>query len=164
MTKRQRRPNRGGGRPGAGGRARANGPGRPDQPGRPAQPARPNGQRPRGAASGRPGSRAGQPLPARSFYTPGASGTRQAVERSSARPLAYLQQMPRWLPPLAVLALLVTGLAVPGWIGAVALVLVAAFLGWLGYMSWPTIAVPGRLLRISAVACMLAFAVVQAGR
>jgi hypothetical protein len=89
---------------------------------------------------------------------------RQAIERSSARPLLFLHQLPRWLPPLVLLALLVTGFAVPGWIGAAALVLVAAALGWLGYLSWPTLTAQGRLLRVAAVACVLALAVVQAGR
>ncbi len=86
------------------------------------------------------------------------------MERVSAQPLIFLQQLPRWLPPVAVLALLITGLAVPGWIGAVAFVLVAAFLAWLGYLSWPTISTSGRLLRIAAVACLLAFAAIQAVR
>jgi hypothetical protein len=86
------------------------------------------------------------------------------VENFSARPLVFLQQLPRWLPLLAVLALLITGLAVPGWIGAAALVLVAIFLGWLGYLSWPAIAVPGRLMRMAAVAILLASAVVQTRR
>jgi hypothetical protein len=86
------------------------------------------------------------------------------VERPSARALVYLHQLPRWLPPLAMLALLITGFAVPGWIGATALALVAVFLGWLGFLSWPTLAVSGRLLRVAAVACLLALAVAQAGR
>ena len=129
---------------------------------------RSGGQRPRGTAGGRPGpraaSRAAPAVPAARPVTPGASETRQAMERFSAQPLIFLQQLPRWLPPVAVLALLITGLAVPGWIGAVAFVLVAAFLAWLGYLSWPTISTSGRLLRIAAVACLLAFAAIQAVR
>ncbi len=109
-------------------------------------------------------SRARRPVPAARPVTPGASETRQAVERASAQPLIFLQQLPRWLPPVAVLALLIAGLVVPGWIGAVAFVLVAAFLAWLGYLSWPTITTSGRLLRIVAVACLLAFAAIQAAR
>jgi hypothetical protein len=89
--------------------------------------------------------------------------TRQAIERSSARPLLFLHQLPRWLPPLVLLVLLVTGFAGPGWIGAAALVLVAVALGWLGYLSWPTLTAQGRLLRVAAAACVLALAVVQAG-
>ena len=95
---------------------------------------------------------------------PSGPGARQAVERASVRPLIFLQRLPRWVLLLAVVALLVAGFAVPGWPGAAALVLVAAFLGWLGYLSWPTLTGQGRLLRVLAVACVLALAVVQAGR
>jgi hypothetical protein len=122
---------------------------------------RPSGQRPRGTSSGRPGSPNGhpgspndRPTPA-GPVTPGASGTRQAVERFSARPLVFLAQLPRWVPMLVALGLLITGFIVPGLIGAAALLLVAIFLGWLGYMSWPRINASGRVLRVVAMACMV---------
>lgn len=121
--------------------------------------------RPRGASSAGGRTRAGRPLPAgQNLYTPGAGGTSSSVERASARPLVFLHQLPAWLPPLAMLALLITGFALPGWAGATALVLVAALLAWLGYVSWPALAARGRLLRVAAVACVLAIAVVQARR
>jgi hypothetical protein len=124
--------------------------------------------RPSGTGGGTPRggkARGGRPLPAGgSLYTPDASGTRSSVERSSAKPLVLLHQLPAWLPPLVMLALLIAGLALPGWIGATALVLVAVLLGWLGYMSWPALATRGRLLRVAAVACVLALAVIQAVR
>ena len=59
------------------------------------------------------------------------SSSRQALQRRSALPLAYLRHLPAWLPPTVLAALLVAGLAVKGWPGAVALCVVAAFLGWL---------------------------------
>jgi len=130
-----------------------------------AQRPRPGGQRPREAPSDRSPSPGGQPLPAgQGPYTPGASGSRLAVERSSARPLLFLRQLPWWLPLIVVLALMITGFVVPGWIGAVALVLVAGFLAWLAFISWPRVNIPGRVLRITAVACMLGAAVLQARR
>lgn len=100
----------------------------------------------------------------RSLYTPGASDSRRALERSSARVLLYLRQLPRWLPPVVLAALLLAGLTVHGPVGAVALVLVAAFLGWLAALSWPRLSPPGRLLRVAATACLLALAVYQALR
>ncbi len=109
--------------------------------------------------------RSRRPLPAGdSFYTPGAGRARHSLERSSARPLAYLHQLPGWLPPILLLALLIVGLAVPGWIGAASLVVLALLLGWLGFLSWPSLTVGGRLLRMAAAACVLAIAVVQALR
>jgi uncharacterized protein DUF6703 len=128
---------------------------------------RSGGQRPRGAAGGRPGSPAGRPAPADRPVrpgTPGASETRQAVERFSARPLVFLTQLPRWVLLLIVLGLLISGFAVPGLIGAIALLLVAILLGWLAYLSWPSINASGRVLRVLALACMVAIVVWQARR
>src|SRR5215470_13723862 len=101
-----------------------------------------------------------RPLPrGNSFYTPQASPARRSLERSSARPLVLLHQLPVWLVPLVV-----TGLAVPGWPGAVALVLVAAFLSWLAALSWPRLGPGARLLRVAAVVGLLVIAGIQAVR
>jgi hypothetical protein len=124
---------------------------------------RPRRRPPGGSGPGGQRQEAGGQRP-QSLYTPGASGTRQSVERASARPLMYLRQLPRWLVPLAMILLLVAGFAVPGWGGAVALVLLAACLAWLGYLSWPALAGGGRLLRIAAIVCVLALAGWQAAR
>ena len=117
---------------------------------------RSGGQRPRGTSAGRPGSPGGRPVPAGRPGQPGASETRQAVERFSARPLVFLHQLPRWILLLIVLGLLISGFAVPGLIGAIALLLVAILLGWLAYLSWPSINASGRVLRVIALACMVA--------
>jgi hypothetical protein len=60
--------------------------------------------------------------------------------------------------------LLVAGLAVRGPGGAVALVGVAAALGWLAAVSWPRLSAGGRLGRLLAVAVMLGLAAWQATR
>jgi Family of unknown function (DUF6703) len=98
------------------------------------------------------------------LYTPGASSTRRALERASARYVAYLHQLPRWLLPMVTAALLVLGLAARGWPGAIALVLVAAFLSWLAALSWPALPARSRLLRAATIACLLAVAAFQAVR
>jgi hypothetical protein len=106
-----------------------------------------------------------RPLPrGTSLYTPGASDARRSLEHSSARPLVLLHQFPAWVIPIVATALLITGLAVPGWPGAAALVVVAAFLGWLAAVSWPRLAPGSRLLRVAAVACVLVVAGIQAVR
>jgi len=125
---------------------------------------RSGGQLPRGTSAGRPGSPGGRPAVADRPSTPGASDRRRAVERFSARPLVFLTQMPRWVLLVVVLGLLVSGFAVPGPIGAVCLLLVAIFLGWLAYLSWPNINASGRAGRVVAVVCMLVIVVWQAGR
>ena len=106
-----------------------------------------------------------RPLPqGTSLYTPGASDARRSLEQRSARPLVVLHQLPVWVIPIVLTALLITGLTVPGWPGAVALVLVAAFLGWLAAVSWPRLAPGSRLLRVAAVAGVLVVAGIQALR
>jgi hypothetical protein len=117
----------------------------------------------RGQAKQQPGK--GRPLPqGDSLYTPGATGTRRRIEQASARPLVLLHQLPVWLPPILVAVLLVVGLAVPGPVGAIALLLVAAFLSWLAALSWPQTKGSGRLVRAVAVACVVAGAIIQATR
>jgi hypothetical protein len=122
----------------------------------------------RGGANGARGgarARGARPLPrGDSLYTPGAGQARSRMERSSARPLVLLHQLPRWVVPILAAGLLVVGLAVPGWAGAAALVLVAAFLGWLAALSWPALNANGRLLRLAAVAGVLVLAVIRAIR
>jgi hypothetical protein len=98
------------------------------------------------------------------MYTPGASPARRSVEHASAAPLVFLHQLPVWLPPLVTVALLVTGLAVRGPVGAAALFLLAGLLGWLAFASWPGLSSRGRLGRALAIACVLALAGLQASR
>jgi hypothetical protein len=106
-----------------------------------------------------------RPLPrGQALYTPGASPARRSVEQASAKPLALLHQLPAWLPPLVAVALLITGLAVRGAVGAVALCLMAGLLAWLAFVSWPSLSGRGRLGRALAIACVLAVAGWQASR
>jgi hypothetical protein len=129
----------------------------------------PKASRGRGQGRKRRGGGAGasrvRPLPrGSSLYTPDASDARRRIERASARPVVFLSQLPRWVVLVVAAGLLVTGLAVKGWIGAAALVLVAAFLSWLAALSWPATDRNGRLLRLAAVAGVLVLAGLQATR
>lgn len=92
------------------------------------------------------------------------SAGRQAAEQRSAAPLLYLRQLPAWVPATVLAALLVGGLAVRGWAGAVMLCAVAAFLSWLAFLSWPRLGGRGRLGRAVAIALLLGLAVFQATR
>ena len=113
----------------------------------------------------RPARQRVRPLPrGTSLYTPGASPARQAAERRSARSLIYLHQLPAWVAPLVLVALLITGLAFHGPAGAAALCGVALVLGWLAALSWPRLQLAGRAGRVLAVAVMLALAAYQATR
>ncbi|MGE5133057.1 MAG: DUF6703 family protein [Gemmatimonadota bacterium] len=129
---------------------------------RPAANPRPGPRQGRPGQPGRPGTR--RPLPQGPLYTPGAGGTRQAVEGRSARVVLLLHQLPKWLLPLVMVALLVAGLAVRGPGGGAALAAMAAVLGWLAYLSWPALASQGRLLRVLGITGVLVLAAVQSLR
>ncbi len=106
-----------------------------------------------------------RPLPkGETFFTPGATGLRRWIERRSAHPLVVLHELPRWAVPIALLVVLIVGFAVPGWIGAAALAALAVFLGWLSYLSWPSLVASRRLMRGLALAAVLALAVLQGVR
>ncbi|MEW9548080.1 DUF6703 family protein [Nonomuraea sp. NPDC050783] len=98
-----------------------------------------------------------RPLPqGERFFTADATGLRRAVERRSAVPMAYLfTQVPRWVPPVVLVVLLLTGLAVASPVGGVAALVVLVFLVWLAYLSWPSLRPGGKVLRV-AVAVFVA--------
>ncbi|GAT66738.1 hypothetical protein HS048_13135 [Planomonospora sp. ID91781] len=127
--------------------------------GRPAHPLarRAASGRTTGSGPGRPAAR--RPLPpGEQFFTPDATGLRQKVERFSAAPLVFLFQLPRWIPPLLLVVLLLAGFAVPSFWGGLAVLPVIAFVGWLAYMSWPSLATKGRILRIALLTFLLLLA------
>ena len=116
-------------------------------------------------STNRPARQRVRPLPkGNALYTPSASPARQAAERRSARPLLYLHQLPRWVPPVVLAVLLVVGLAVKGPGGAVALCAVAAVLGWLAALSWPRLTAGGRAGRLVTILVLVAVAGYQAAR
>jgi hypothetical protein len=92
------------------------------------------------------------------------ASTRRSVEQRSAVLLVYLGRLPRWVPMIALAAVMVAGLVVRGPVGAAALCLVAAFVAWLGYLSWPRLAGAGRFGRVVVVALLLALAAFEAAR
>ncbi|MGH3273330.1 MAG: DUF6703 family protein [Streptosporangiaceae bacterium] len=120
----------------------------------------------RAGTSARPRSQprpsARRPLPqGRNLYTPDASARRRAFERRSAAPVVFLHQLPRWVPPVVLAVLLITGLSVHGIGGALALLGVAVVLSWLALLSWPRLSLGGRATRTAVIALVTAAAVVQ---
>lgn len=88
---------------------------------------------------------------------------RRALEQRSAFPLAYLASLPTWFVFLVVAGLLVAGLffgnALGGLVGFLCLGVVGLLLGWLAFLSWPTLDAPGRVVRVLATGAVLAVAV-----
>lgn len=86
---------------------------------------------------------------------------RSRVEHAAYPVLDRLERLPRFLPFIAVLALIVVGIAVPRW-GFLATALVALLVAFLIYYTWPRLTLPERLMRIAVLALVTAVAVVQA--
>ena len=127
-------------------------PARGRQTPRPARPA------PRPAANRARQAPAPQPKP---FLTPGGSPFRHAVERRSATVAVFLHGLPRALPGLVVIALVAGGLLAPApWNGLVMLV-VAALLVWLVFLSWPAIRPPAKVIRVVVIALVIGYALSQ---
>jgi hypothetical protein len=86
---------------------------------------------------------------------------RRRVEQRSSTVLSRLSRFPTWLPLVITLVLTVAGLAVRGPLGAASLLILAALLGWLCYLGWPTLSNNARLVRLLVLAIVLAAAIRQ---
>jgi hypothetical protein len=86
---------------------------------------------------------------------------RSRVEHAAYPVLDRLERLPRVVPFLAVLVLIVVGILVPRW-GFVATALVALAGAFLVYDTWPRLSLPERLLRLAVLALITAVALVQA--
>ena len=89
------------------------------------------------------------------------SSMRESVQRASLPVVERLNALPRFVPFLVILALMVAGLFVPVW-GWVLLLLVTLFLGWTLYLAWPAMDATQRLMRLTIVLIALAITVTQA--
>jgi hypothetical protein len=76
---------------------------------------------------------------------------RATVEKRSGPILVLLSGQHRAIVPLTSVLLLIGGLALPVMPGVVCLALLAAFVGWLTYLSWPAVVAQGRLVRVATL-------------
>ena len=91
------------------------------------------------------------------------SGTRGVVSERSRAILLRLSRLPRITIPLTVLVLMVIGLSAPLIFALPAFAVLAAFVGWLAYLSWPALDTRGRLVRAFVVAVVVGSAVARIG-
>jgi hypothetical protein len=85
---------------------------------------------------------------------------RSSVERASLPLMTKLSSLPRAVPFLLLLALLVVGAVIKGMVGFVLMGLAAAFVGWILYLSWPRLSATERLMRFAVLLLAVALAVV----
>ena len=89
------------------------------------------------------------------------STLRESFERASLPALTFLSGLPRVVPFLAIMALTLAGVLLPGW-GWVLIALVALILTWILVLAWPRLSSAERLMRLAVVALMFAVTVTQA--
>jgi hypothetical protein len=87
---------------------------------------------------------------------------RRSVEKRSAPLLVLLHTQNKAIVPLLSVLLLIGGFALPGPIGLVCLLVLAAFVCWLTYLSWPVIVAPARAVRVATVGLILAVGATKA--
>jgi hypothetical protein len=76
---------------------------------------------------------------------------RATLEKRSGPILVLLSQQHRAVVPLVSVLLLIGGLALPVAPGVVCLVVLAGFVGWLTYLSWPVVVGQGRVVRMATL-------------
>lgn len=86
-----------------------------------------------------------------------------AFQRWSAPLLVRLAALPRWSLVVGLAALLVAGLVLSGWPGAVVLGALALFLAWLAALGWSRLSPAAALLRVVTILLVVVAAVRQLG-
>lgn len=89
------------------------------------------------------------------------SPLRESVERATLPVVVALNRLPRLVPFVVVLVIMVAGILIPGW-GWVLLALLTVFLCWMLFISWPRLLGPERLMRLAVVAMAVAMTVTKA--
>ena len=102
------------------------------------------------------------PSPTPSPHPTQPSGLRAAIETVSQPLLLRIAALPRAVPFVVLLALLVIGVFVGGVVGVVCTALVALFVAWLMYLSWPRLTGVERLGRAAVLLIAVALVAVQA--
>jgi hypothetical protein len=83
------------------------------------------------------------------------------VERVTTPALLRLSRLPRLVPFVVMLALIVAGLFVSGVVGFALILVGVLFLGWLLYLGWPRLTMAERLMRMAVVVLGAGLAAIQ---
>lgn len=86
---------------------------------------------------------------------------RSRVEHASAPWVERMNAVPRPVSFGVLVALLAVGILVPRPWAGVAFLVVAAFVGWLLFLTWQRLTLPERLMRAAVLVLTLAVAVVR---
>lgn len=86
---------------------------------------------------------------------------RHRIDHASLPLMTKLSRLPRLVPFLILLALLVAGVLISGQVGFVLMGLAAIFVAWVLYLSWPRLSGSERIMRLAVLLLAVAMAVVQ---
>jgi hypothetical protein len=86
---------------------------------------------------------------------------RQRIDHASLPLMTKLSRLPRLVPFLILIALLVSGMLIAGPAGFVLIALDAVFVAWVLYLSWPALSSSERIMRLAVLLVAVALAVVQ---
>lgn len=86
---------------------------------------------------------------------------RQSLERVSRPALVRLTALPRFLIPVATLALVAVGAFAPLPVAVAAFALVFLFISWITYLSWTAVTTGGKVLRVAMLALIVVLAVTR---
>jgi hypothetical protein len=104
------------------------------------------------------------------YHRSGNPAKRAASERLRRHPqrrsrsesaLAWLNRRPRWFVPVFTVLLTLGGMFLPPVPGAVCLLVVAAFLGWLASLAWPRLTAAGRIGRMLLIGAVVGVAIAR---
>jgi hypothetical protein len=87
------------------------------------------------------------------------NSVRQRIDRASLPLMTKLSQLPRAVPFLVLLVLLLAGALISGPVGFALMGLASAFIGWVLYLSWPQLTASERIMRLAVLLLAIAMAV-----
>ena len=86
---------------------------------------------------------------------------RHRIDQASLPLMTKLSRLPRFVPFLLMLALLVGGVLIGGMIGFVLMGLASLFVGWVLYLAWPRLNGSEKIMRLAVLLLAVVLAVVQ---
>jgi len=86
---------------------------------------------------------------------------RRRIDHASLPLVTRLSRLPKPVPFLILLALLVAGVLISGQVGFVLMGLAAIFVAWVLYLSWPRLSGLERIMRLAVLMLAVAMAAVQ---
>jgi hypothetical protein len=89
---------------------------------------------------------------------------RRRIDHASLPLMTKLSNLPRLVPFLVLLGLLVGGLLIGGLVGFVLMSLAAAFVAWVLYLSWPRLNGSERVMRLAVLLLAVAMAATRLPR